>query len=107
MTLRRRYLRVTKPRLGTIYFNDGLSEVNCTMRNYSSNGALLKLHKLTHLSSDFELVVDDDQSRLMCRVVWRQGDLLGVQFKSEWKWGHTDEIEVVDKTIVSKKSVPS
>jgi len=68
---------------------------------------MLKLHQLIHLSSNFELVVEDNQSRFLCRVVWRQGDLLGVLFKSEGSSDLTDDLGSVDEKAISRKSSSS
>lgn len=103
----RRCLREREPRSGTILFSDGSSIVKCTMRNYSSQGALLKLHQPIHLSSDIVLAVEGETERLLCRVVWRQGNLLGVLFKSDWTTIDHASGDQVDETNTSKISTSS
>ena len=55
------------------------SSVKCTVRNISRTGAKLEAHGLV-IKSTFELVFDLDQSRRLCRVVWRNERMIGVKF---------------------------
>lgn len=55
--------------------------IPCTVKNISETGACLQLHASAFLSHLFDLAFDDpDWERRPCRVVWREGLLMGVEF---------------------------
>ena len=76
--------RRTEPRLrkvlkgGEIVFPADTS-VQCVIRNLSEHGAHLEVSELVPLT--FDLVIVSDMSRHPCRVVWRQGNKVGVVFE--------------------------
>jgi hypothetical protein len=55
-------------------------EVDCTVRNLSTTGALLELSNLVRLPKEFTLVVPEDGLRLPCAIVWRTEYRMGVHF---------------------------
>ncbi|MCC8955146.1 PilZ domain-containing protein [Bradyrhizobium sp. Pear77] len=71
---RRRMLRA-----GTISFGGGA--IDCTVRNLSDSGAALDVTSPVGIPDRFTLVVDTDQSKLPCRIVWRKEKRIGVRFE--------------------------
>jgi hypothetical protein len=66
----------------------GGTAVRCTVRNISENGACLELQQSVFLSHTFDLAFDDeDWTPRSCRVVWRNGLLLGVEFTTAEREG--------------------
>lgn len=59
----------------------GMRRINCLVRNFSSTGARLEGTLPALLPQTFDLVFDDDQSSLACRVKWRRAGAVGVEFQ--------------------------
>jgi hypothetical protein len=57
----------------------GQSTFDCTVRNLSSNGALIRLPSIVGIPDHFDLVLDDGQ-RFTCVVIRRTASDLGVSF---------------------------
>ena len=56
-------------------------QVDCVIRNISSGGACLVFaRRTTPFPADFTLNFDGDFPRRACRLVWRSGFRIGVQF---------------------------
>jgi hypothetical protein len=55
-------------------------EVDCTVRNLSTTGALLEVSNLVRIPPEFTLVVPGDGLRLPCAIVWRTEYRMGVHF---------------------------
>ncbi|MEO6395283.1 MAG: PilZ domain-containing protein [Devosia sp.] len=64
---------------GVIIFNSSRSTINCVMRDQSDGGARLQLPSLLGVPDQFDLVVSDIP-RQHCRVAWKAGQAMGVQF---------------------------
>ena len=64
---------------GTIEFDR--SAYSCTVRNLSEAGAALELPYTAPVPTEFRLVIEADQVRRPCRVVWRKENRLGVEFR--------------------------
>lgn len=73
-TQRRRTLKS-----GTISFGGG--SIDCTVRNLSDTGAALDVISPVGIPDRFTLVVDTEQSKLPCRIVWRKEKRIGVRFE--------------------------
>jgi len=58
----------------------GARRINCVVRNFSSTGARLEGALPAMLPQTFDLVFDDERSKLSCRVKWRRQDAVGVEF---------------------------
>jgi hypothetical protein len=71
---RRRVLKAAK-----IIFNHGRSVIDCTVRNLSTDGALLLTPSTVGIPAHFELVLEGDSRRLTCAVMWRRQQPLGVR----------------------------
>jgi hypothetical protein len=59
---------------GTISFGGA---IDCTVRNLSEAGAALDVIPPVGIPDRFMCVVDTDQSRLPCRIVWRKEKRIG------------------------------
>jgi hypothetical protein len=80
MDERRRVSRYRTLKSGKIVVHAGRSVVDCTVRNLSTNGALLIVASLAGIPEKFELVLDATGEHRVCRVAWRGEDRLGVAF---------------------------
>lgn len=54
--------------------------VRCVVRNISATGAHIEVEDPV-VQNIFDLILDLDQSRHLCRVVWRKGSRIGVKFQ--------------------------
>jgi hypothetical protein len=70
---RRRVLKA-----GSIEFGGG--EFECTIRNVSETGAALEVTTPLYIPDRFMLLVQSEQSKRACRVVWRKQKRIGVTF---------------------------
>jgi hypothetical protein len=53
---------------------------DCTVRNFCGSGALLEFESTVGVPAAFELVIEAEQFRRQCRVVWVQKRRIGVAF---------------------------
>ena len=65
---------------GLIVFNGGFSSYECTIKNLSDHGALLKLGAIAGVPNHFDLEIEHGQPRIKCTVQWREGEFIGVSF---------------------------
>ena len=79
MEERRRVPRIRTLKSGKIVTGARASTIECTVRNLSSDGALLLVPSLIAIPSEFELVLSGP-TRHTCRVVWRGDNRVGVEF---------------------------
>lgn len=56
------------------------SAFHCTVRNVTTEGALLRVRSVIGIPDQFELTIDPSDERQECRVIWRSVDELGVCF---------------------------
>ena len=63
---------------GKIVVNQGVSVIDCSVRNISEIGAMLTVQNAVTVPREFELRWDDNVKR--CTVVWRKMDRLGIRF---------------------------
>lgn len=63
---------------GSITFGGGA--IDCSVRNLSETGAALEVASPVGLPETFVLVVEMEQTRRPCRVVWRKATRVGVHF---------------------------
>jgi hypothetical protein len=70
---RRRVLKA-----GSITFGGGT--IDCTVRNVSETGAALEIASPLYIPDRFTLVVQTDQLKRRCHIVWRKQRLIGVAF---------------------------
>jgi hypothetical protein len=65
---------------GRIVFANGSFSVECTIRNISGTGARLQVPLTVVIPERFTLIDSHGGTRHVATVVWRKGDLLGIQF---------------------------
>ena len=58
------------------------SVIFCTVEYLTSGGARLKLADTFGVPETFELTFEHGRTRRSCRVMWRTGDRVGVEFES-------------------------
>ncbi len=58
----------------------GGNDIDCTVRNLSTNGAALDVANPARLPPSFTLVIETDQFIRRCRPVWRSDKRIGVAF---------------------------
>ena len=57
------------------------STINCLIRNLSISGAALEVVSPPDIPERFDLVFRvDDGTHIPCRLIWRQGERIGVAF---------------------------
>jgi hypothetical protein len=65
---------------GRIVYNGGFAVADCTVRNISEGGALLETVQILGIPTEFVLYINPDRDGRPCRVVWRNGNRIGVAF---------------------------
>jgi hypothetical protein len=65
-----------------IFFSEKTGVHSCTVCDVTNLGAGIRTQDLKIVSLDFALSFDDFRTVRMCRLIWRQGDFLGVAFES-------------------------
>ena len=65
---------------GKIAINEGFSVIDCTVRNLSPNGAMLRVASVVGIPDAFQLVLSDGQ-KFDCVVQRRTGTDIGVSFQ--------------------------
>ena len=63
---------------GRIVFSQRSTVIDCTVRNVSKTGAMLRVANSVTVPQEFELWWDGNVQR--CTVLWRKRDALGVKF---------------------------
>ena len=74
--------RTTISRDAKLFFNPQSGVLPCGVRNITNRGASLRVADLTILPVNFELSFDNFHTKRDCRLVWRDGDFLGVAFQN-------------------------
>ena len=80
-TERRKQIRHRTLKAGLIAFNRA-GTIECRVRNISPMGACLEVAGPAGIPDEFLLLVEHDQLKKNCRVIWRQPTKLGVEFVS-------------------------
>jgi len=80
MEERRRVPRYRTLKSGKIVVQSGRWVVDCTVRNLSTQGALLLVRSLAAIPEKFDLVLETTGEHHSCRIAWRGEDRLGVEF---------------------------
>ena len=68
---------------GKILFSGHWSTMDCSVRNLSSGGALLKLAGITELPDTFDLLLPEKRILYAATKAWQSGAEIGVQFTGE------------------------
>ncbi|HVV91986.1 MAG TPA: PilZ domain-containing protein [Hyphomicrobiales bacterium] len=80
MLERRKHGRMRSYLGGRISYGNGSCVVNCLVRNYAEEGALLDLSSTGTMPSDFDLDIVRKDVRVHARMAWRTADRMGVRF---------------------------
>ena len=80
MDERRKLLRHRTLKAGLISFNRAAT-INCRVRNLSLVGACLEVASQVGIPDDFTLLIESDQAKHPCHVVWRTATRMGVEFQ--------------------------
>jgi hypothetical protein len=80
----RRSIGRTKISKGALlFFSEKTGVHSCTVRDITNLGAGIRVEQdLKIMPSVFALSFDNFRTVRMCRLIWRQGDFLGVAFES-------------------------
>lgn len=65
-----------------LFFDEQRGVLTCRVQDVTNSGAGIELHNLNLLPLSFELSFDNFHTVRACRVVWRQGDFVGVAFQN-------------------------
>jgi hypothetical protein len=63
---------------GTISFGGGA--IDCTVRNLSATGAALEVVTPLFIPDRFTLIIQSEQLKRPCHIVWRREKRMGVAF---------------------------
>ena len=78
---RRKIARHRTLKAGSIAFNRA-GTIDCRVRNLSPVGACLEVASQAGIPDDFVLVIEADQFRQPCHVIWRKATRIGVEFRA-------------------------
>jgi hypothetical protein len=79
---RRSIARTTISKDALLFFDAKRGVLTCRVQDVTNTGAGIELRSLNLLPLDFELSFDKFHTIRECRVVWRQGDFVGVAFQN-------------------------
>jgi hypothetical protein len=79
---RRSITRTTISKDALLFFDEQRGVLTCRVQDVTNVGAGIELHSLNLLPLDFELSFDNFHTIRECRVIWRQGDFVGVAFQN-------------------------
>jgi|SRR5215470_1385072 len=68
---------------GRIYFNNRRSSVDCLIRDIADSGARLKFSNAVATPDVVELHIPNKNETYRAKVIWRQGDEIGVSLGSD------------------------
>jgi PilZ domain-containing protein len=77
----RRHARSSAQQPAMIIVASNLPPIGCTVINISEAGAGLWVGSTFGIPDNFELLIDGDSTKRVCRAVWKEPHKLGVQFK--------------------------
>jgi hypothetical protein len=64
-----------------LFFSEKSGVHPCTVRDVTNRGAGIRAHDLKIVPLEFGLSFDKFRTIRTCRLVWRQGDFLGMAFE--------------------------
>jgi PilZ domain len=77
---RRSFARTTISKNALLFFDGNRGVLTCRVHDITNHGAGIEVHGLNLLPPNFELTFDNFHTVRECRVIWRQGDFVGVAF---------------------------
>jgi hypothetical protein len=79
----RKQLRVRTFKGAKIGFRGLAIELDCIVRDLSFGGACLEVRSQKAIPDTFQLILDSGKSVRPCRVAWRKGNRIGIQFQRQ------------------------
>jgi len=79
---RRAVSRTTINRDVLMFFTGQDCVHECCVRDVTNHGAGLRLNSVNIVPSEFGISFDRFHTMRLCRLIWRDGDFLGVAFKN-------------------------
>jgi hypothetical protein len=77
----RRAVRRTLINRGVLLFFASCNDVHaCCVRDVTNRGASIRLDGLNIVPSEFGISFDNFRTMRSCRLIWRDGDIVGVTF---------------------------
>ncbi len=70
---------------GKIVSLDYTSVIDCVVKDVSATGARIRCANQASIPAEFRLLMPGDDTIRPARVMWRRGDLTGLQFTGEAK----------------------
>jgi hypothetical protein len=58
----------------------GMDPIECLVRDLSASGARLEVPDVRQLGNSFTLTIVGSWNRQACRVAWRKGNMVGVEY---------------------------
>ena len=68
---------------GRIFFNNGLSSMDCIVRDLTERGSRLEVSETIALPDVFELYLPNKDEYFHAKVEWRKGNGVGISWASE------------------------
>jgi hypothetical protein len=78
---------------GKIACNFGQSIINCVVRRIFDHGATIEVESPLGIPEHFHLLVPDEGAPLPCKLVWRSGKELGLEFERGDAVKHDADVE--------------
>ena len=79
----RRSIGRTRIEKGALLFFNGEAGVRaCNVTDVTNLGAGIRTHDLSALPTSFDLSFDNFRTIRRCRLIWREGDFLGLAFEN-------------------------
>jgi hypothetical protein len=91
MNERRTLLRHKTFIKGRIYFNNGLSSMDCIVRDLGENGSRLEVSESVALPDAFDLYLPNKDEYFHAKVEWRKGNSVGISWNPERLAGDAGE----------------
>ena len=79
---RRAVGRASAKRGALLFFRGQAGARGCHVADISDRGAKLRTHNISVLPNTFELTLDNFETTRRCRLIWRSGDLVGIEFEN-------------------------
>ena len=71
------------PTEGLIEYSENAAPMPCAILNFSATGANLRAKELARVPNNFHLRLEHEGVSANCKVVWRSGTEIGVEFRNE------------------------
>jgi hypothetical protein len=79
---RRSKKRTTINHGALLFFAGHTGVYSCCVRNVTNDGAGIRLAGLNIVPSEFDISFDNFRTMRRCRLIWRDGDFVGVTFEA-------------------------